>query len=163
MKFTCENCAGVCCVAPPMLNGINEIKFAKSLRVEVIATEYKDDKYMVAIAKKDGICPLLKGNNCSVHDNKFKACRNFNCEWLNIEKDLVVDKYIATFDFNSINQGIPKNEPYTISKSTAKKLDLNIVGRDEAIKKTVLADFKIIADFFLETLDINIKRLKERM
>ena len=122
MNFTCENCHGVCCIAPPMLKNIKEVKKAKKLGVEIVATEAEKGRYMLAIAKKNDLCPfyIVETGKCGIYDDRFEACKNYRCKWLDEDKKTALND-IKNLRFEVLNQK-SKGEPYTHSESTIKHI-----------------------------------------
>ena len=89
-NFSCDDCVGMCCACPPALLSEDEIIFAISSGVRVIALNI-GVSFAVSVAKDGSACPYLdNAGKCSIYDNRFDACRAFEWVALDEEKQVLV-------------------------------------------------------------------------
>lgn len=89
-NFSCNDCVGMCCACPPSILSEDEIIFAIASGVRVIAID-RGGVYAICVAKDGPTCPYLDNTGkCSIYDNRFDACRAFECSALDEEKQAFV-------------------------------------------------------------------------
>lgn len=72
-KSPCDKCDGRCC-------SYSDILLEEDERFLYISKDRPNilGKYLV-LPMMGGKCPYLKGNKCSIYDNRPKSCRTFEC------------------------------------------------------------------------------------
>ena len=84
-NLPCKECGGACC----KWNYTVYLEEAEAHWVRENNSEYLDSgNGYNALKFIDGACPYLKNGRCSIHEHRFRICREFNCLKL-------YDKFIA--------------------------------------------------------------------
>ena len=154
-QFDCSSCGSICCINPPMLGSFDEIVRAQRFGAEIVALEKMPGKYVVAIAKNTDTdtCPFLTKKGCSIYENRFNACRSYECGLLGASFGSVVSS-LARMDLSKLNiHDGPTSDPFFVSKSTLKKLGIRPAKYHEALQKTVLSNQKTFILHVVDTIE----------
>jgi len=143
----CNECNALCCANPPMLQSEQEIAFAKSKGVELLAYTKDNYHYFIMIAKKNGYCPFLLNNRCSVYDNRFNSCKEYTCKMLG-DNGADIIKLCLGGDMKPVNL----IHPALFSREVINKQNIKIASDDEVTEKVFMTDAKIFIDFVSEKL-----------
>jgi len=143
----CNECNALCCVNPPMMQSEQEIAFAKSKGVELLAYTKDNYNYYVMIAKKNGYCPFLLNNKCSVYDNRFNSCKEYTCKMLG---DNGAD--ILKLSLGGEMKPVSSIHPISFSKEVIDRNNIKIASDDEVTNKVFMTDAKIFISFVSEKL-----------
>jgi len=143
----CSECNALCCVNPPMLQSEQEIAFAKSKGVELLAYTKDNYHYFIMIAKKNGYCPFLLSNKCSVYDTRFNSCKEYTCKMLGND-----GADILKLSLGGEMKPVSSIHPIPFSKEVIDKYSIKIASDDEVTEKVFMTDAKIFIDFVSERL-----------
>ena len=158
-NFDCMDCEGICCLNPPQLNSIEEIKRAKDLGAEVVSVEFEPGKFVAVIAQKNKMCPFLeKDGKCSIYDYRFKACREYSCALIG-ETDQEVFKKLSN-PHNAIKMFQSKviSMPNFFSRKEIEDNGVKIMKRSEILEKTVKVNLHDFASKVIQLLSNMINR-----
>ena len=131
----CSKCNAFCCVNPPQLSGVEEVVKALSKRspsVIVSVCEMNDGNFIAMVEPENRVCPFIKDNQCSIHDDHFKACGEFNCKAT--EEMLLDSKLYKGLLFHALTFNAEKlNQPDLLTREEVDRLQLPIKSRSELI------------------------------
>ena len=148
MEFNCSKCGGLCCVNPPALTSLKEISFAIEKGAKVIATRVASG-YLVAIQKQNDVCPFLKEEKCSIHDDKFANCKSYFCNLHGKEVD--ISKIMDFSQYNKHNGA--KSKIFSKKLLTANfENKIRFVSGVEFIKLNSATDMQTVAKMIADTL-----------
>jgi len=142
-NFTCDDCAGICCLNPPLLKSMEEGLRAKHLGAKIIAVK-KENGYMIAIKKKDDSCPFLDKNTgkCTIYEDRFEACKAYKCNLLDFDRRIAI-AVIANAETtitDLLNSGKLFTEPPPLlSKEDIKKLNAKVIKDRNKLLQAIAA------------------------
>ena len=135
----CSECNGLCCINPPEVRSLEELKFATQNKAKVLGLKVDTNRYILTIAKEDGACKFLNKENgeCSVYENRFEACKLLDCK-------LISENGITLEEFKNGAIGIKKeySKPVFFDKKTIKRYKVKIADKDYILKKAFLTDIE---------------------
>ena len=147
-KLTCDNCPGICCINPPTCESIEEIEFAISKGVKLIAFPESKDNYFVMLDRKDGHCPFLnKDGKCDVYDNRFEVCKKFVCRSCDNELDFPIKP--EEFDFSNVNID-PSFQGKKFSKDIVDKYNIEVEDNERRLIERI---YLVSYDFYSKKID----------
>ena len=149
--FDCDKCNSLCCVNPPMISSYEELKRAMLYGAEIVATEARNGGYMLAVAKVNDGCPFKAENRCLIYENRFDACRRYKCPMYGHDE---MDAIEMMLNGKAFQHEKPDNEPYTVSRSTLKKLGIKPMKIEKAIQKTIATNMSTLAEEIEKTIAI---------
>jgi len=80
--FDCSHCNAICCINPPQLHDLKEVKKAIELGAKVLITpSTQGEGYHALIDKEVEVsgCPFWKNSSCSIYEDRFLVCREYLC------------------------------------------------------------------------------------
>ena len=151
--FGCSMCSALCCSVPPEMTTEEEVQFAIESGAEVLAVE-KDGVYLIAIAQQNGVCPFLDNGECSVYDNRFLRCRQFNC----VAQTLTPTELLSEANFKKLPSllGTPRDgvamPPVFFDRDFVDGNNIKVVSVEEAIEKINTVNTGTVLDFLVSTV-----------
>jgi len=155
-NFNCEKCSGICCVNPPELRNIDEIKKAIDMDVKIYLIVEGDLVIGAGVAKVAKKCPFLANGKCSIYDERFEACKWFEC----VSKDegkFDIREYQKLFRTNKYVKPDKAFKP--IKKDEIVKLikidNIEFVNVAEYVEKNLLTDLGVLGKYIQKIKEIN--------
>jgi hypothetical protein len=135
-KFDCSKCNGVCCANPPLLRTFEEGMRAKRYGVEIVATGSGESGYMIAIAKKNDVCPFLSVDTgeCLIYENRFASCRVYECGLVGGDVQYALTQLVTKPEV--LNEQLKTEKPKPLTGSQVRKIGAKIIrSRKKLLQK----------------------------
>ena len=146
----CSECNGICCLNPPEIRSLEELKFALQHKAKIFAYKEATNKYLLTVAKENGVCKFLNRENgeCSIYDNRFEACKLFDCK-------LLSDDGISVADFKMGKLGVKKetSKPVYFDRKTIRRYKIKRASKDYIIQKAFATSVEEYASMFLPMIE----------
>ena len=157
MQFNCELCKGVCCLNPP---NVRVYEGSKAVEMGASLISFRTSRgYYVSIRPNGDTCPFWENGNCSVYENRFQACRNFECEM--IGKD--VREIVSVNDVDDMIKSFTASKERSInddgvfwSEKEIEKYGVSVVEEAEFIRIVMMRDPFVFGRLVIESLNAHL-------
>ena len=158
MTFGCELCRGICCLNPPNVKR-SEAEKAKRLGAEMVSFK-RYEGYYVSIKPNGDMCPFWEDGSCSIYDERFESCRNFECKAIG-EDPLRLTKLSNPFMVidmfrNPKRTYSAKREDVFWSKEEIEKYAIPVVSEQEFIKLVLARNPLLFGRLVIESINAHL-------
>jgi len=157
MQFDCKLCKGICCLNPPSVR-VYEANKAIELGASLISFK-TDEGYYVSVKPDGDMCPFWENGECSIYENRFQACRDFECEAMGENPDTLasidnISVIIKVFK-TSKKEPIDKNGVFWMKKDI-EKYGIPVVEEKEFIEIIMARDLLAFGKLVVESLNAHL-------